>query len=220
MIVEQIKRGIIDNNPKENISILSFEFEMLPQDQVLRSMSAHTQVATRDLLSIDKTLSDGYLMEVIEAKKKIDKYPIYYVDTFQDVPNIVKFIYEFEKDFPEHGLIITIDHILLTKNRLGETEKLLIDNLLKQMIEVKKNFNDRGKKILIIMVSQLNRDLESKERIINPKLHYPTKNDLFGASSVYNGSDYVIITHNPSTISGLGSYYGPPIANYPMGLPV
>lgn len=72
------------------------------------------------------------------------------------------------------------------------------------------------------MLSQLNRNLETPERVNNPFMHYPTKNDMFGASSVYYCSDVVIISHKPSVISALGKekFYGPPTKGYPKGLPI
>jgi replicative DNA helicase len=220
MILEQMKRGFIDQNPDQDLAILSFEFEMLPKDQVFRNLSAKLDVSLKDLLSIDKKI-DKNTYESAKAKaKSLADYPIYYIDTFMTVSEIEKAIYNFANEIDKKKIIVTIDHLLLTKKRNGYEEKALIDDLCQSMIEIKKNFNAHGREILIIMVSQLNRDLTSKERVINPKLHYPQENDLFGASSIFNASDYVIITQNPSRISGLGDYYGPPVGRYGLGLPV
>lgn len=39
------------------------------------------------------------------------------------------------------------------------------------------------------------------------------------SSGIYQGSDYVIICHNPSKIKAIGEFYGPPLKDYPKGLP-
>jgi hypothetical protein len=66
----------------------------------------------------------------------------------------------------------------------------------------------------------LNRDIEDKERVTNKNLHYPNKNDIFAASSIYYCCDYVIIIHSPSIVVGMENYYGPATKKYPKGLPV
>lgn len=71
------------------------------------------------------------------------------------------------------------------------------------------------------MLSQLNRDIESKDRVTNPLLHYPIKNDIFAASSVFYCSDYVLVSHKPSIVNGIDQFYGPPRnPQFPHGLPV
>ena len=69
-------------------------------------------------------------------------------------------------------------------------------------------------KCMIIVLSQLNRNLESSERLSNPLLHYPMKKDIFGSDAVFHGSDYVLITHKPFMLNL--QTYGPnnlPIMN-------
>lgn len=88
------------------------------------------------------------------------------------------------------------------------------------LIDLKKYIASLGIKSLFFVVSQLNRNIENPERSQNPKLHYPNKTDLFGASSVYFGSDYVIIAHKPCLVDGVSNYYGPEKKGYPNGLPV
>jgi len=73
---------------------------------------------------------------------------------------------------------------------------------------------------MFILLSQLNRDIESQDRVANPAFHYPNKNDIFAASSVYYSSDVVIIFHKPAVIEGLGLFYGPARSGFPKGLPV
>jgi hypothetical protein len=121
----------------------------------------------------------------------------------------------------EFVIIITLDHTLLTKGDMSDNEKSIVDELTKMFVSLKKELIRMGCKVIIIILSQLNRDIESEKRVTNPLLHYPTKNDIFAASSVYYCADYVIISHKPSIVNGLKQYYGPPRGTqYPRGLPV
>jgi len=85
-------------------------------------------------------------------------------------------------------------------NREGEGEREALDKLQKAFIELKK-----VNKTTIIQVTQMNRNIESIERINNPALHYPQRNDIFGSDFLYFASDYVMITHRPE-ILGIKAY--------------
>jgi replicative DNA helicase len=52
----------------------------------------------------------------------------------------------------------------------------------------------------IIQLSQLNREIEDKERINNPALHYPVRRDLSSSDSVFQTSDYVMVIHRPELL--------------------
>jgi replicative DNA helicase len=88
-----------------------------------------------------------------------------------------------------------LDHILLTKGKSGESERETISKLQNMFMEVKK-YN----RTTIIQLSQLNRDIESIERISNSSLHYPLAKDLFASDVIYQTSDYVFIIHRPETL--------------------
>jgi replicative DNA helicase len=225
MIAEQFKRDFVDLNPDVKFKILSFEFEMLAMDQVARSVSGKTGISTRKLYSGQNfKIGDAQLAEIEEHAKSVSDYPIYTVDnlcTVAEIQNtILSFVHNEEIDKNEKKLVITIDHLLLTKGRQGQQEKQVIDDLCKMLIGMKKILKEMyGIDVIIIMLSQLNRDIESMERVMNPKVHYPTKNDLFGSSYIYQASDYVLVSHNPSEIEGIDRYGPPRGTEYPLGLP-
>jgi len=224
--LEELKRDLIDFNPKEKFDILSFEFEMSAVDQITRNLSGKLSKSMSTIYSANKEfLSEDDFNNVKTASDSLKKYPIYYVDnsgTVSDIrATIDSFIEQRGKEInKERGLIVTIDHILLTKGLWGEGEKQTIDSLMHMCIELKIFYASLGIKIMFILLSQLNRDIEKQERIVNCLFHYPTKNDIFAASSVYYCSDVVLVLHKPAIIEGLGTYYGPPKKGYPKGLPV
>lgn len=222
--VEEIKRDFCDLNKAEEFDILSFEFEMLAVDQIARNVSGKTSKTVAELYSANDTpLSDETFKEITETVKDITIYPIYYVDTVGSVKSVRETILTFINDNNlkerNRGLIITIDHILLLMGRQGQSEKEVIDECMQMCVELKTTLTAQGVKIMFIILSQLNRDIERLDRVMNPSLHYPGRNDLFAASSIYYCSDVVIIFHKPTVIEGMGQFYGPPRTGYPKGLP-
>jgi replicative DNA helicase len=196
---------------------------MLGLDEVARDISSKVNKNIKQLYSAEGKLKDDELSQINTALESIKDYPIYVVDNIGTVKNIYDTIlyYLSSKRLIEQkrGLVVAIDNAsLVLADDTGEKET--IDKLMHTLVLIKKYISSIGGKIIIIVISQLNRQLESNERVLNPKLHYPNKSDLFGASSVYNSSDYVIIIHRPCLIEGLGNWYGPARKNWDRGLPV
>jgi replicative DNA helicase len=225
LTLEELKRDLVDCNPKEKFKILSFEFEMLATDQVARNISGRCELSTSEIYSANhEYLSDKNFNAVKKAAEIFKTYPIYFIDEVLSTDNISQQIQEFVKkellEDKSEGLIVTIDHTLLTRGKVGQSEKELIDHLMVTLVRLKKYFASNGYKVSFVILSQLNRDIESMDRIANSSFHYPTKNDIFAASSVYYCSDVVIILHKPALLEGLGTHYGPPKKKFPKGLPV
>lgn len=227
MILEQWKRDFVDLNPDEQFYVLSFEFEMLARDQIVRNLSGKLNLSTRYIYSAEsdtQKVTDNEYIDICNKIQEISTYPFYYVERIQSVTEIEKIILSFMEDKDlmnsDKGLIVTLDHVLLTKGKDGETERKIISDLYTKAIELKQYCEDVGMKILFLFASQLNRGIRDNDRVLNKQLHYPSEKDLFGSGSIFNGSDYVIITHKPSSIVGMPKYYGMPIGEYKEGLPV
>lgn len=223
LIVELFKRGFIEHNDQK-FKILSFEFEMLARDQILRQLSGKVNKSTKYLQTTE--MDDDEFSALSSYMDDMKDYPIYYADDTGTVIQIVKtieaFIEEFKMIENREGLVVTLDHIILTLGRQGEDDKQVVDFLYKSCIRLKKYYASKGFNIMFILLSQLNREHKKSERILNPELHYPTEADLFGSSIPFMSSDYVLISHKPSRIPGMAEWYGPPLPNlgFPYGLPV
>lgn len=215
LLLEQLKRGFVDANPDQKFHILSFELEMLAITQVTRNISGKLNKSMQELYSAANTdLTDKDLDNIRTELDKMTNYPIYYIDDAVTVKAFEKHIYDFAEDMKldetGEGLIITLDHSLLVEKSVDQkSDKDVIDAFYKRLIAIKRDFYSRGMKIIFIVAAQLNRNLESSERITKQNLQYPTKNDFFGASSTFYSSDYVIIQHKPAVIEGIGQTYGP-----------
>lgn len=225
LICEEFKRDFVDLNPDDKFDILSFEFEMHSKDQVARNLSGKLGMSTKYLYSgEDNFIKDDEFEHIENVAMSLRRYPIYYVDDFGSVDEIRDTVLDFvdRQDLlsRDRGLVVTIDHVLLTKGKQAEAEKKVIDTLSHMCVELKKKLTSMGLRVMIILLSQLNRNIETPDRVMNNMLHYPTKNDIFGASSLFQASDYVLVTHKPAVVDGIGEYYGPPRASFPKGLPV
>lgn len=223
-ILEQIKRDFLDLNG-DSFEILSFDFEMLIEDQLTRYVSSKIKKSLKDIYSSDKPLSDEDYKEVVDILEARKNAPVFYVDNPGTPEQIRATILQFamERDLLSlnKGLVISIDHATLVKGKSGETEKTIIDELMTVFLELKKYFASTGLRCIFLVLSQLNRDIERPERTSNPLLHFPTRNDIFAASSIYHCSDYVMISHRPANVNGIKDYYGPPQGEkFPRGLPI
>jgi replicative DNA helicase len=200
-----LESDLIDLNPKEDIVVLSFNFEMLSARQVGRKLSYKLTKTTSELYSSTMNgseLSDKDYDKVLKESESIRQYPIYYVDNPGTVDEIRETIMQFSAlpQVKDKWLIIILDHTLLTKGKSGESEREILTNLQRMFMEVKKF----GKNT-IIQLTQMNREIESTERINNPTLHFPNRRDIFGSDSVFQTSDYVIVIHRPEII-GIRAY--------------
>lgn len=219
---EQLKRELIDLNPDQDFDILSFEFEMPSAEQVLRNISGKTKQSVSDLLSAREVIGDKQFIAAQVAANSMRKYPIFNVENTGTIDQIVSTIMGFAKSHElakrKRGLIVTIDHVLLTKGKSGQDERQLVAALYRTMVDIKKIFKTMEIPIIIILLSQLNRNIETPERVLNSDLHYPTRNDLFGSSDIFMCSDYVLVIHKPALL-GMNAY-GKSVGEWSRGLPI
>lgn len=197
-LVNSLETDLIDLNPNIGIIVLNFSIEMQSSRQVGRKLSYKMRRTTQELYNAaDRVLTEEDLAEINNLSYKIKKYPIYYVDRPGTVDDVSETIDYFQKWCIEKGkwLVVILDHSLLIRNKQGESERATLSNLQRVFIEKKKIGITT-----IIQVSQLNRNIESPERINNPGLHYPTRSDLFASDSLYQASDVVMVLHRPELL--------------------
>ena len=204
-----LETDLFELNTNEDFVVLNFNFEMLSSKQVGRKLSYKLNKTTSELYSASNTddtykVSDVDFEEILKQANKIKKYPIYYVDCPGTVDEIRNTIISFQalEEMDKKWVIVILDHTLLTKGKSSESEREVISDLQKMFMERKKYG-----KITIIQLSQLNREIEDKDRVNNPSMHYPMRRDIFGSDSLFQASDYVIVLHRPEII-GI-SDYGP-----------
>ena len=223
-LTRQLINEMIELNPTQDFEVLSFQFEMLSTDEVARDISSKVNKSIKEVYSASSPLSDEDFNLITSELQKLKSHNINVVDnpgTAKEIKDtIINFVETTKLADRKAGLIVSIDNSLLVKREDKQDEKSAIDDLMFTLVALKKYLSSINVKCLFFLVSQLNRNIETVDRITNPKLHYPNKGDLFGASSVFNGSDYVVIIHKPCLIDGLGNWYGPARKGWQQGLPV
>ena len=192
---------IIDLNPGEDIIILLFSLEMVGFRQVGRTLSSKLRKTTSTLYSSETDLDDDTFKKVVTVSNQLKEYPIYFVDnptTPMEAETIIKLFYDnYVKGTSKH-FVIMYDHALLTKP-IGST--------IETMQELERVFISSKKYPMtsIVQLAQMNRNIESPERINNPLSHYPMRSDISSADALFQASDYVIVIHRPE-ILGIQEY--------------
>jgi len=211
-IINQLETELFKLNPDENFSVLSFNFEMLARQLVSRKLSNELDMTTRQLHSGIEgyNLYDAQFYKVLAAQTEFNKLPIWYVEmpgTVEMIKNTIeKFIKEdFNKD---KGIVIMLDHTILVRGKQGEMERMVLVELMIMANALKKQY-----KVAFVFLSQLNREIEQADRVVEPSQQFPKKKDLFGGDSVFMFSDLVMVSMNPEQL-GM-DVYGP--KSWPTG---
>ena len=196
-VANLIQTDLIDLNPNMDIVVLTFSLEMVGFRQIGRTLSNKLRRTTSDLYSSHQDLDDDTYRKVINVSNQLKNYPIYFVDNpgspEQVRQTILSFYDKYVKDQNKYFVII-YDHTLLTK-RVGTTIETMSE-LQEVFIQVKK-----FPLTSIIQLSQMNRNIESPERINNPLAHYPMRSDLSSSDSIFQASDYVLVIHRPEILN-------------------
>ena len=197
----ELTTDIIDLNPTEDIIILNFSLEMVGFRQVGRTLSNKLRRTTSTLYSSETSLDDDTFRKVVAVSNQLKEYPIYFVDdpgTPMQVKETIQAFYDqYVKGTNKH-FIIVYDHALLTK-QVGSVIET-ISELERVFIQVKKL-----PMTSIVQLAQMNRNIESSERINNPLSHYPMRSDLSSSDAMFQASDYVMVIHRPE-ILGIQEY--------------
>lgn len=203
--VNTLQLDLCELNDTNEFVVLNFSFEMLNEKQIGRMLSYKMQKTTNELYSANlnetnEHLSDDDYNNATMYAKQIERYPLYFIDRPGTVDEIEATISYFQETFKDKWLIVILDHTLLTKSKPGADERTTLADLQRVFIKAKKIG-----KTTIIQLSQLNREIESVDRLQNPSMQYPTRRDIFGGESVYQASDWVLILHRPE-ILGITCY--------------
>ena len=188
---------IIDLNPTEDIVVLNFSLEMVGFRQVGRTLSNKLRKTTSTLYSSETDLDDETFRKVIAVSNQLKEYPIYFVDnpgTPMQVEQTIKSFYDqYVKDTGKH-FVIVYDHTLLTKQ---------VGSVIETTSELERVFIQAKKYPFtsVIQIAQMNRNIESSERINNPLSHYPMRSDLSSSDSMFQASDYVLVMHRPEILN-------------------
>ena len=192
-----IQTDLIDLNPQENIIILTFSLEMVGFRQVGRTLSNKLRRTTSALYSSEKALDEETFKRVVYVSNQLKEYPIYFVDTPTTPMQVGEIIRDFYNSYVKgtnKHFVIIYDHALLTKQ---------VGSVLETIAELERVFIQIKKLPLtsVIQIAQMNRNIESPERINNSLNHYPMRSDISSSDALFQGSDYVLVIHRPEILN-------------------
>lgn len=207
MILNMLEEDFFNLNPDMDIAVLNFNFEMQGRRLVGRKISRKFQKPLKSIYSANtdnpsSNISDKGIDAISNYLKTNKDRPVYYCEVTGTVDQVESTVRKFVKNNPDKWVIVTLDHSGLVK-KTGSR------NNVDHMYDVMLMFNNLKKQypVSFMILSQLNRNIESDDRRLNPDLHYPNKGDLWGSDAVYIYSDLVVVYHRPEMMGIV--QYGP-----------
>lgn len=153
-------------------------------------MSRELGLTVNQILSATGSLSDEDHKRAHALKDKLSNYNIYFIDIPSGVSQIFAKVMEFHKRFPDYNIVNVFDHSRLVTDENERDEMAKIGRMSKMCMFLKKKI-----KCSNIILSQLNRNIESAERAKSK--YEPLLSDIFSADSLAQDADSVIIMQRP-----------------------
>lgn len=200
-ILRQIETDIFDEelNPgaKQSVILCKVDWEMSKEEMILAKVHAKTGKPYDYLMfetpdeETQKAFDEVFLE--LNSDHIFETFDTYKPDNFY---TDVRAFCDQHKD--KKQIILTIDNINLVDTDNSD-ESTAIAKLITHIIKLKREV----KNLTILILCQLNRQL--KERIANPKEHFPRTTDFYYSSKIEHASDVQIVIHNPFLL-GLDEY--------------
>ncbi len=212
MILADFTNKRLNGHFKEDVVIIHNSFEMLPVDEVLRTVSSKIEKSHLYLLSSEFQVNEqgesGYNKITDEEFNKIDRaleedtdLEHYYFEQPTNVMGLIKnittgisYYQEKHNTIAVPKVVVALDHTLLVEQDKGDSVLDTVTKLAKLSIVLKK------KGYMVLLVGQLNNEIEKGERIKNPDLQFPIKSDIYAQGQLYNACDNVLIIHQPELL--------------------
>jgi replicative DNA helicase len=189
-----ITRDAFIYNPEQDFCVLDFQFEMLSRTIAMREISAKTNISSKILNSANEKISDEDLESAIKFCETHKHREIYTYERSLTVDKMRQMIYAFYEKIGKN-IIVTIDHSLLIRKGASEKDRIeSLYNLGNMLAEIRREIP-----LAIIVLSQLNRDIESTERTANGKAgNYVKDSDVFGADALLQFTDVLVGINRPA----------------------
>lgn len=196
-ILENVMNPMV-NPQASDYFLVNCEFEMNPQDLLLRRMSREMKASTSSLLKKQdgNTIEERKMFEILQHEINNN---VIYIDapcTIKEFELAVAHIATRHQD--KRLIIFKIDHIALIK-RIGLDPKTAIDDLVAVMNEAKLVY----KNIFFLIISQFNREIEG--RVSNPREQAPRLSDFYQSDTLGQLCTLMIGLNNPRRY-GLDKY--------------
>lgn len=190
-ILQEIENDVFNKelNPNcDDYVLLRCNWEMSVFKLILRKLKIKLDKTMKAILfqKVNKDEEDSF-KRVYDSESSEN---IYYLEE----PCDPKTWYEAVKEFltihkNKKQVLITIDHLALVRDLLGNKKKSM-DDLVEYINSLKKEFDN----VSFILISQANRDIEGR---IDVRHLSPKRSDLYNTDTLFQISDIVLFAHNP-----------------------
>lgn len=191
---DQIIRESFALNPTQNFRVLEFSFEMIMQTSCLRDFSSELGVSYKYLCSAEQNkVTKDEMMRCYELAKRKAELPIDVVEdpcTVSEMKDIIDaYIHEYQTP-----TIVTVDHSVLLKKQPYKDKLEMLYSFGEMLTDVKRKYP-----VTFIVLSQLNRGIESPERNEEGKYgNYILDSDIFGGDALLQHADLLVGLNRPA----------------------
>ena len=172
-------------------------YEMPGYQQLMRIASGDLKTSVYDL--IKESADNAILNQFNETLDKFKNYPIHFYNIPETIIKFKNLITQFCENNPDITLINVIDHSRLFKGGNADEMRRLAD-ITKTLMEVQAKYQT-----ISILLSQLNRNIESNERANTQ--YQPLLSDLFGSDAIGQDAHVVTIINQPYNNYGIEETY-------------
>lgn len=200
-LMNELVFSVHDLNQDQEIAVLFFTCEMPGRRLVSRMISHELSIPVKEIYKQPPEIQKRIEEEILPKHNERD---IVYIEQIHTVEMIVEIIQKFcSNRLNQKKCLIIYDHSLLIRQVGNQNERTALVDLGKELLMLKKQFPDSQ----YMIISQMNRGIESTDRIRNKNMHFPMKSDIFGSDALWHASDVVLVMHDPSRLNI--SEYGP-----------
>ncbi len=200
----QLIHKAINKDCVHKVICIHFGYEMDAADELLRGASNRLGKSYGFLMSSewDRKLKDYVRLTDVETnscKEVLESFrnrKEFYIATTGNVRQIYWTVERIANMYPDHKLVVSLDHTLLSKKLNERNDGELQASTAVLGIDIRTDFN-----AMFIPLGQLNQNIESEDRILKPAMHYPGKKDIHHGSQMWWACDNVLINHRPQVLN-------------------
>lgn len=195
------KFNVASNEQKVEYAFGMFNLEMPNYKLMLREIAHNTDIPINDMVNAEEKRLGEEQIELINAQKELyADVPIYLSANPVSPEQFLRNGKLLRERLPDQHLVFVLDHTRLITSRNRGTEEEKIRSLMAAARELSVVY-----RYSIILLSQLNRGIESTDRLHARGGPIPVMSDYFGADAVNQYGNVCIILQRPEYY-GLDSY--------------
>tara|TARA_B110000196_G_C21146226_1_gene666744 strand:- start:2124 stop:3080 length:957 start_codon:yes stop_codon:yes gene_type:complete len=195
LIKDQIVRESFILNPNDDFRVLEFSFEMVGRTSAIREFSSLTGRTYKELCSAGSKLTADVFNECHQYAKERVQNPVDVVQVPMTVNQMREQLDMYMNLNKGKKTLITLDHTILVKRAPYQ------NNRLDMLFELGEFFTQAKRQYpcMFIVLSQLNRNIDSPERAIDGKYgNYILESDIFGSDAMLQHADMLLGINRPA----------------------